>query len=581
MEMKKTILEKDSFFSEIEDLRLRLSEAEEALNAIRNGEVDAIVVSGDEGEKIFSLTSSDTPYRIILEEMDEGAITMKLDGTILYSNQRFANLLSEPLGNILCSNIRKYISPGAKRKFLRLLKKTGNGRANGVISFKPNDNSPLYLKLSLRQLPHGISGDICIIASDVTSLEEGQQQLRKIVRKRNIELEEANEKLRKDLIDIKNTEADLEFTLQRFYHILSGMNNGILLVTEEDKIEFANKAFCNVFKLKEFPEELLNLPSEDLFIKIQGCFSDPEKAHTRITEIIKKGVPDTGEEIPMYDGRTYSRDFTPIKSGEKLNGWLWNYMDITHRIQSEKRLKELIATKDKFFNIVAHDLKNPFTSLIGSSELLSKNLAQMNPEKISALASIFNDAAKNGYAILENLLDWSRSQTGLLKYDPGQLNLRNLIEEHIMSITHSVNNKEIEILSKIKDDTYIYADQYMIKTVIRNLLSNAVKFSFRKGIVVIDAVENNGEVIISIKDNGRGIAQNDIEKIFRIDSKFSLPGTENELGTGLGLKLCKEFVENQGGNIWVESVEKKGSEFKFSIPAHSSGSAYDTIRKSS
>ena len=234
--------------------------------------------------------------------------------------------------------------------------------------------------------------------------------------------------------------------------------------------------------------------------------------------------------------------------------------------KSEVQLKELNATKDKFFNIVAHDLKNPFTSLLGSSELLSHNIDQMDHEKIKTLALILNDSAKSGYAILQNLLDWSRSQTGLLRYNPEKINLRKLIDENILNLELFSANKEIEMHSEVKEDLVILADRNMINTILRNLLSNAVKFTNRHGKVVIKATIDSHEITISIKDSGVGISQENIEKLFRIDTKYSMPGTENEQGTGLGLKLSKEFVEKQGGKIWVSSVEKKGSEFKFSIP---------------
>lgn len=234
--------------------------------------------------------------------------------------------------------------------------------------------------------------------------------------------------------------------------------------------------------------------------------------------------------------------------------------------KSEAQLKELNATKDKFFNIVAHDLKNPFTSLIGSSELLFRNIDQMDNEKIKTLALILNDASKSGYAILQNLLDWSRSQTGLLKFNPENINLRNLIDEHILNLEQISSNKEIRIHSEVKDDLFIYGDKNMIKTILRNLLSNAVKYSYRSGKVIVSATANDHEVIISVRDTGIGIPKENINKIFRIDAKYSIPGTENEQGTGLGLKLCKEFAEKQGGKIWVESIENEGSEFKFSIP---------------
>ncbi len=234
--------------------------------------------------------------------------------------------------------------------------------------------------------------------------------------------------------------------------------------------------------------------------------------------------------------------------------------------KNEAQLKELNATKDKFFNIVAHDLKNPFTSLIGSSELLFRNIDQMDNEKIKTLALILNDASKSGYAILQNLLDWSRSQTGLLKFNPENINLRKLIDEHVLNLEQISSNKEIKIHSEVEDDLFIYGDKNMIKTILRNLLSNAVKYSYRGGKVIVCSTVNDQKVIISVKDNGIGIPEDNVKKIFRIDAKYSVPGTENELGTGLGLKLCKEFAEKQGGEIWVESIENKGSVFKFSIP---------------
>jgi signal transduction histidine kinase/DNA-binding NarL/FixJ family response regulator len=236
--------------------------------------------------------------------------------------------------------------------------------------------------------------------------------------------------------------------------------------------------------------------------------------------------------------------------------------------KNESQLKELNATKDKFFNIVAHDLKNPFTSLLGSSELLFQNINQLDHENIRKLALILNDSAKSGYAILQNLLDWSRSQTGLLKFNPEGINLKNLIEENIINLELFSANKQIEINSEIDEDLFIFADKNMINTVLRNLLTNALKFSYRFGKIVIGADVNDNAVIVSVKDFGIGIPRDIIENIFLIDTKYSKPGTENEQGTGLGLKLCKEFVEKQGGNIWVESIENKGSEFKFSISAY-------------
>lgn len=234
--------------------------------------------------------------------------------------------------------------------------------------------------------------------------------------------------------------------------------------------------------------------------------------------------------------------------------------------ENETKLKELIATKDKFFNIVAHDLKNPFTSLLGSSELLYENINDLDTKSIHDLAMILHDSAKSGYAILQNLLDWSRSQTGLLKINSEKVNLRILIDENICALQLPAANKQIEIYNKVNEDIFVFADKNMINTILRNLLSNALKFTYKNGKVIVNKEINDHEVTVSVKDNGIGIPEDKIDSLFHIEVKNSMPGTENELGTGLGLKLSKEFVEKLGGRIWVENCSDQGSEFRFTVP---------------
>jgi PAS domain S-box-containing protein len=234
--------------------------------------------------------------------------------------------------------------------------------------------------------------------------------------------------------------------------------------------------------------------------------------------------------------------------------------------ENEAKLKELIVTKDKFFNIIAHDLKNPFTSLLGSSELLYDNINQMTTENVKKLALILNDSAKGGYAILQNLLDWSRSQTGLLRYCPTEMNLRSIIDENIDNFNLQASNKEITLKTELNTDKYIYADKNMINTVLRNLISNALKFTHKKGLVSVSTKFVQDEIVVCVTDNGVGMSQEKIDQLFQIDNSLSLPGTEKEQGTGLGLKLCREFTEFMGGKIWVESETGKGSRFSFTIP---------------
>jgi signal transduction histidine kinase/DNA-binding NarL/FixJ family response regulator len=234
--------------------------------------------------------------------------------------------------------------------------------------------------------------------------------------------------------------------------------------------------------------------------------------------------------------------------------------------RSEARLIELNATKDKFFSIIAHDLKNPFTCLLGSTELLTENIDQMDNGTIRELAQVLNDSAKSGYAILQNLLDWSRSQTGMITFNPENIDLKNLVDENISEFRLFSTKKGIDVISEIQEEMNIFADRNMINAVLRNLLGNAIKFTPRFGTVMIGAIIKDSEVTVSVKDTGIGIPKENINELFRIDTKFTRPGTNKEQGTGLGLKLCKEFIEMQGGKIWVKSAVNKGSEFIFSIP---------------
>ncbi len=247
-----------------------------------------------------------------------------------------------------------------------------------------------------------------------------------------------------------------------------------------------------------------------------------------------------------------------------------NLKDSEARFHAQSiELAELNATKDKFFSIIAHDLKNPFNSLVGFSELLYENALNYTPEKVQQFASAMRIASKQGYKLLENLLEWSRLQTGRIKPRPVKLKPSELIKEVILLEEQMSQSKNIDLQSIINCDDFIFADVEMIKTVLRNLISNAIKFTNTGGIVKIETKKHENSFLFEVSDTGVGIQPEHIDKLFGIDSKLSEPGTAGERGTGLGLILCKEFVEKHDGKIWVESELKKGSNFKFILPLYS------------
>ncbi|OQX74700.1 MAG: hypothetical protein B6D64_12575 [Bacteroidetes bacterium 4484_276] len=234
--------------------------------------------------------------------------------------------------------------------------------------------------------------------------------------------------------------------------------------------------------------------------------------------------------------------------------------------ESEQKLKELNATKDKFFSIVAHDLKNPFTSLLSISELLSESYDDLDEEdKITGIKS-FHRSAKRIYVLLENLLMWSRSQTNRIKYLPSEFDMYQLANENIQLFSLHAEKKEL-VLAFISDKSLIvFADREMINTMLRNFLHNAIKYSEAGGEVVLELKQEKGRIKVIVKDAGVGMDTEKVENLFNLASKWTTPGTDGEKGTGLGLVVCKEFIERHGGKIHVESEPGKGSVFSFSLP---------------
>ncbi len=233
---------------------------------------------------------------------------------------------------------------------------------------------------------------------------------------------------------------------------------------------------------------------------------------------------------------------------------------------SEHNLQELNATKDKFFSIIAHDLKNPFQSLLGFSEVLYNQIDEISKENISEYSRLIYESSQNLYNLLGNLLQWSKSQLGSIKLSPTQINLFESVDDVLSLLKIPIQKKNIKIENSIINGTTVFADKHVVSTVLRNLISNALKFTDQNGEINISSVTSNNKITISVKDNGKGISEENIDKLFRIDQEYSTKGTENESGTGLGLILCKELIVQSNGEIFVESTLGKGSNFQFVLP---------------
>jgi signal transduction histidine kinase/Flp pilus assembly protein TadD len=233
---------------------------------------------------------------------------------------------------------------------------------------------------------------------------------------------------------------------------------------------------------------------------------------------------------------------------------------------ANKKLEELNEMKDAFFRLIAHDLKTPFNAIFGYTEILKEDFPQLtDKEKLKFIDSIGN-AAKQNYQLLENLLMWSQSHTGRLEYNPLQINLKLNILESKELLMPSAKNKNIDLKIDCDDNLTLFADQQMLTTIFRNLISNAIKFTYPGGTVTIKVTEEPTGVNISVMDTGVGMNEETIRKLFKLNEITTHNGTEGEKGTGLGLILCKEFIQLHKGRIWIESEPGKGSKFIFTLP---------------
>lgn len=237
---------------------------------------------------------------------------------------------------------------------------------------------------------------------------------------------------------------------------------------------------------------------------------------------------------------------------------------------SSEKLKVLNSTKDKFFSIIAHDLRSPFQSLLSSSELLATETESLSQEEIILFSKGLNDNLKNLYELLKNLLNWSLLQRNMLEYKPEDVDLFGLVDKKMEMLKQSALMKNISITNNIDEGTLVFADVNMVRSVFQNLLINAIKFTQSEGQVIVSAKEKGGFVEVCVQDSGMGIEPEKSSELFNFNTIYTTQGTDGEKGTGLGLPLCKEFVERNGGKIWVESEIGKGSRFTFTLPKSNS-----------
>ena len=404
-----------------------------------------------------------------------------------------------------------------------------------------------------------------------------------------------------DITDRKNTEVQLLESETQFNEITSVVGEGLFVIDEKGYLQFTNPEFKKLLGWNK--GELENKTISNV---LKDFSSDELEENCSI-----KSVLETGKRIRVTEDFFLNKDGTkipvsyvaaPIKRGGKVVGCVTAFHDITEQKkineetqryvkelkfnkelmrqnamesgrmnemlqESEERLKELNGSKDKFFSIISHDLRSPFTSITGFSEVMMEDIDILSREEIKDFASSIHKTSKNVYNLLENLLQWSRIQTGRIEFNPNKISLSEVVDEVIALYQVNAARKKITLFSNLEEEIFIRADKFMLETILRNLISNSIKFTKQTGEISISAKElkNENKVEITVEDTGVGMSSDIKNKLFKIDEHVTTKGTDKEKGTGLGLILSKEFVEKHEGEIWVESELGVGSKFKFTL----------------
>jgi len=375
----------------------------------------------------------------------------------------------------------------------------------------------------------------------------------------------------RDISERKKVEESLNVAIESYMDIFNSVSEGIYVLNESGTFIDVNKGAEKMYQYSK--NELIGQTPQSLGAPDKN---DLREIHDILREVFNTGTPASfdfwavrknGEIFPkevfVNKGKYFGKDVLIATA-----------RDITEKNQAEERIRlkneELLksnAEKDKFFSIIAHDLRSPFAAFLGLTQLMVEDLPSMKLDNIQEIALLMKDSATNLHRLLENLLQWSRLQQGMIAFNPHHFVLLEKANNSLQPVLEIAATKEVDIVINIPEELVVFADENMLESTIRNLATNAVKFTDKGGKILISARTNNsGAVEITIKDTGIGMDQKMIENLFRIDELNCRQGTNGEPSTGLGLILCKDFIDRHNGKIWAESIEFMGSTFHITLP---------------
>ena len=478
-----------------------------------------------------------------------------MNDVIIYINKAFQETYGYSEEELIGQSIYLVRSDSKEKNNLKLVnKKTIEGGWQGEIYNKKKDGTIFQIHLRTSVVRDDEENPIALvgIAEDLTEKIAARQ-----------ELKEAEDKYHNLFWEMKD--AIYESTPDGTFIDLNPSAMELLGIKNKEQITEGNIA--STFYLNPTDREKFKTVLER-----EGTVSNYEievkSSRGEILTVLETASVVRDEEGNIKSYRGILRDITETKrQEEKFKQYIRDIAEANKRLyESEMELKKLNASKDKLFSIIAHDLRSPFTSLIGMSDFLLEDIDDFSRDEIKNFVSKINESARNVFKLLENLLQWSKLQTGGLEFNPEKFDMYMIVIEAVNLLGHNAAHKGIELANDMQKEMYVKADYNMVSSVVQNLVSNAIKFSNPNGYIRISGESDDDYIYIKVEDSGIGMNNKDLLKLFRIDTHHTTLGTANEKGSGLGLVLCKELIEQNGGVISVNSELGKGTTFIFSLP---------------
>lgn len=562
----------EDLLATVERLEACLAEAEETLRAIRNGEVDALVTSTTQGDQVFTLTGAERPYRVMVETMNEGAVTLAADGTILFCNQRFAEMVKTPLEKILGDSIYRFIAPGEKTSFEDLVRQTEKGERK-ELSLQTADGSSIPVLLSLNNLCGTTPDSLCLLATDITDLRRAQHALQESHHELERRVEERTHELRE-------SEGRSRTANQRLQALMEAVPVGV---------SFSDDARCrhitgNPAVLKQFeigPEDNLSASAPEdhvpgrrmQFFRDGRRLSDAELPLQRAVAE-NRVIPPMELEVKLPSGRSWFAEVSgaPIHNPQdNIIGGIAVTVDITTRKEAEAKLRERtlqleLANKEmeSFSYSISHDLQAPLRAIDGFTRMLVQSHQETFDEETKRKFLVIRDSVQKMGQLITDLLAFSR--TGRQSPSLSVMDMEELVND-VWQEQCAVNPGRNLELRRNGSLPKSLGDRALIRQVLSNLLSNAVKFTKNKGTTLIEISGKSAEKenIYTLKDNGVGFDMKYYDKLFGVFQR--LHGDSEYEGTGVGLAIVKQIINRHGGRVWGEGKINEGATFSFSLPA--------------